>query len=276
MNLYYERFKKIVYEFIRRYRMHRIGSESAELAFYFFMSFVPFVSILNSIFVNIGINNAEISGEIINFFPTETHELIKEYMGYIYAKDSFPLISFNSVVSVFSASKFIRSLSVNFDTADEMGIITEKSSIKSFFGYYLMTICSISAVFAVLILEILTQDILMSINGTKGIVYLVIQLKPLFSLMLMCIVITIAYMLLPNKRKSFSYCIIGSSVTTLILMLLSSVFSLYVRHFMNGSVILGGLGSILILLLFIYICGIIILFGCELNHVIHNLKDILR
>ena len=56
-------------------------------------------------------------------------------------------------------------------------------------------------------------------------------------------------------------------------MIVSIGFSFYVENFANYSVIYGTLGTVIVLLMWLYITAIILIMGAELNAVLKKLLD---
>ena len=71
----------------------------------------------------------------------------------------------------------------------------------------------------------------------------------------------------PNRRQSFQQVLPGALLATFLWLLATLVFSWYVRHIANYNVLYGSVGAGLALLVWMYVLGVIVLLGCEINAV---------
>jgi len=73
-----------------------------------------------------------------------------------------------------------------------------------------------------------------------------------------------------RKTRFFS---LGSFFTTLLIILTTYLFSIYVENFSDYNKLYGSIGALLILMLYIWLNSNILLLGFELNGSIYNLKQ---
>ena len=76
------------------------------------------------------------------------------------------------------------------------------------------------------------------------------------------------YYLAPNVKQRFVFISIGSVVGVLLLMGASLGFSWYAQSFGNYSATYGSIGAVIVLMLWLYIAGLSILIGSEINALI--------
>ena len=85
--------------------------------------------------------------------------------------------------------------------------------------------------------------------------------------------ISFIYKYAPSVKKRWPLISPGSILATFLMMATTYVFSFWVNHFNNFNKIYGSLGTIMILMLLIYLNSLILLIGFELNLSITFLKD---
>ena len=73
------------------------------------------------------------------------------------------------------------------------------------------------------------------------------------------------YKYVPNHKVQFKTQIPGALFAALGWFLLSYIFSIYLRIFINFSAVYGNLTSLILLMLWVYWCMFIILVGAEIN-----------
>jgi membrane protein len=90
--------------------------------------------------------------------------------------------------------------------------------------------------------------------------------------LLIMIVLAVLYYLGPNIEHSFRWISPGSILATVIWVLATIAFSIYMQVSDPGSAY-GSLGSLLVFLLFLYITGIVLLVGAEFNAILERRYD---
>ena len=77
----------------------------------------------------------------------------------------------------------------------------------------------------------------------------------------------------PNRPIKFRSVLPGAILATVLWLLATSLFGLYVRHIANYNVLYGSIGAVIALLVWMYVLAVISLFGCEYNAVRERLLD---
>jgi membrane protein len=77
----------------------------------------------------------------------------------------------------------------------------------------------------------------------------------------------------PNRPMKFRGVLPGAILATVLWLLATSLFALYVRHIANYNVLYGSIGAVIALLVWMYVLAVISLFGCEYNAVRERLLD---
>jgi membrane protein len=77
----------------------------------------------------------------------------------------------------------------------------------------------------------------------------------------------------PNRPMKFRSVWPGAILATVLWLLATSVFALYVRHIARYNVLYGSIGAVIALLVWMYLLAVIALIGCEYNAVRERLLD---
>src|SRR5580700_9829899 len=77
----------------------------------------------------------------------------------------------------------------------------------------------------------------------------------------------------PNQPMKFRSVWPGAILATVLWLLATTVFALYVRHIANYNVLYGSIGAVIALLVWMYLLAVISLLGCEYNAVRERLLD---
>jgi len=88
--------------------------------------------------------------------------------------------------------------------------------------------------------------------------------------LLLFMIISFNYYLGPINKKGWRFISAGSTFTTIMCLLTSLGFAWYVNHFGTYNKLYGSIGTLIIVLLWIYFNSIMLLLGFELNASIHS------
>lgn len=90
------------------------------------------------------------------------------------------------------------------------------------------------------------------------------------AIMLLMLVVAVLYYFTPDVEQKFRYITPGSVVAVIIWIAASLGFGAYVSNFGNYDAMYGGIGAMIVLLLFFYISSAVLLLGAELNATIEH------
>jgi membrane protein len=85
--------------------------------------------------------------------------------------------------------------------------------------------------------------------------------------------ISLIYRFGPSVKKKWKFLSPGSALATLLIILTTLGFSIYVRNFSSYNKIYGSIGSVIVLMLWVYLNSLVLLIGFELNASIAFLSD---
>jgi membrane protein len=105
------------------------------------------------------------------------------------------------------------------------------------------------------------------------VLYLFIILKWILIILLLFLSISFLYYFAPAKRTGFRFISPGSTLATLLFVLTSLGFSAYVNNFGQYNKIYGSIGTLMVILVWLYLNSIAILIGFELNVSIKAARD---
>ncbi|MFB8733667.1 YihY/virulence factor BrkB family protein [Bacillus sp. SL00103] len=94
----------------------------------------------------------------------------------------------------------------------------------------------------------------------------------IISPLILLIVFTSLYYFAPNMRLKLKFVLPGAILHRLVGFLVSMLFSFYVGEFANYSAMYGSIGGIIILMIWFYLTGIMIILGGELNALYISVK----
>jgi membrane protein len=105
----------------------------------------------------------------------------------------------------------------------------------------------------------------MDIITSSLLIYGLVFLKWILIGLLLFFAISFLYYLAPAKRTYFKFFSPGSTLATILFILTSLGFSAYVNHFGQYNKLYGSIGTLMVVLIWLYLNSIAILIGFELN-----------
>jgi membrane protein len=105
------------------------------------------------------------------------------------------------------------------------------------------------------------------------VIYILIFLKWILIVLLLFLAISFLYYFAPAKRTYFRFFSPGSTLATLLFILTSLGFSAYVNNYGQYNKLYGSIGTLMVILLWLYLNSIAILIGFELNVSIKAARD---
>jgi membrane protein len=96
-------------------------------------------------------------------------------------------------------------------------------------------------------------------------IYFLIFLKWILVILLLFMAISFLYYFAPARKTGFKFFSPGSTLATLLFILTSLGFSAYVNNFGQYNKLYGSAGTLMVILIWLYLNSIAILIGFELN-----------
>jgi membrane protein len=97
------------------------------------------------------------------------------------------------------------------------------------------------------------------------VIYVLIFLKWIMIILLLFVAISFLYYLAPARRADFKFLSPGSTLATILFILTSLGFSAYVNNYGQYNKLYGSIGTLMVILIWLYLNSIAILIGFELN-----------
>jgi membrane protein len=261
-----------VRESLFRLLWHRIEEDdipglSAQLAYFFLLSLFPLLIFIFTLLPYLPIQHQDILGGIADFAPPQTMELIEKNVNYVMNNRNGGLLSFGVIGTIWSASNGIHALVRAFNKA--YNVKESRSFIVSRAMAIVLTIGMIFVFIVAVLLPIFGREIgifLFSYLGFK-LEFLRIweMLRLVISAVILFLIFTGLYWIAPNIKLRCRSAFPGAGFATVGWILSSYALSFYVSKFNNFSLTYGSIGAIIVLLIWLYISGFIIILGGEIN-----------
>lgn len=251
---------------------HRIEEDdipglSAQLAYFFLLSLFPLLIFIFTLLPYLPIPYPDILGSIREFAPPQTMDLIEKNVNHVMNNRNGGLLSFGVIGTIWSASNGIHALVRAFNKA--YNVEESRSFIVARGTAILLTMGMIVVFIVAVLLPIFGREIgifLFSYLGFK-LEFLRIweTLRLVVSALILFLIFTGLYWIAPNVKLRCRSAVPGAGFATVGWILSSYALSFYVSKFNNFSLTYGSIGAIIVLLIWLYISGFIMILGGEIN-----------
>ena len=231
------------------YFSKRVSRSAAELAYFLILTFFPVLICINAF---IGLLHLDINAVLeaaSPFLPRETLGILGDYIQYITGNQSPALLAAGGIMTLFSASAAFRAL---------MNIMEDLYGRKSYAGVW-----RIAASVAFSVLFLLTIYLALVVLLTGG--WLFHLVERLFRL---------ETVTLPWDWQWFRFLLLFLLVflAAVALVAATALFSWFIGLSSRYSLVYGSLASVIILLVWLYLCGNILILGNVFNCVWYRHK----
>jgi len=255
-----------------------LTTRAAALAFRFFLAIFPALIFLLSLLPYIPLddiyNNLLVLLE--GLLPNDAYDMARSTMDDLVHKRHDTLLSLGFIFALYFASDGVNSMIEEFNHSyyslqKKIGFI--KQRLTSFLILGILTVLMVIAVFLmifykVIINYLITQEWLPA-NISLGSLAVI---KMLTLLILFFTGISSIYFFGNLKGGKFRFISAGSTLATGLAILISAGFGFYVNNFANYNKVYGSIGTLIVVLLWIYFNSLVLLIGYELNVSIAHAK----
>lgn len=263
----------------KRFIGHEIAARSAQITYCWILAFFPFLMMIISILTFTNIAQSEFMNYLAEFIPAAVIPLIEETINQLIEYRSATLLSFSAIAATWSASAavnaMIKGIHKAYSAVDTRSFWVRKliSMLYTLIFAVLIAGLIISLVFGNRISEYIIITFGIKWQNYKILWDLARFITPVFALLIGVYVI---YKFIPRKYLRDGNVWPGTVFASVGWYAFSYLFSLYVDKFSKYNQMYGSLGSIFILLIWLYTSGMLILIGAEINALYQDMKHVHR
>lgn len=245
-----------------------LSAYSGQTAFFLMLSFFPFIMFLFSLMRFMPLTEEEVLNTFLLIIPQSFEGFFSNILIDIYEHQLNALLPFSVITTIWLGSKVFISLSQGLNSVYE--IEENRSYIKIRFFSIIYTI--VFAVMIMLTLAFIVFGNTLYFFLTKyfpvldKILLPIIIMRPLISLFLLFVFFLVMYRFIPNRKCQARSQVFGAFMAASGWILFSYIYSFYIDHISNYSIIYGTMTIIAFLMLWLYFCMYIILLGGLMNH----------
>ena len=254
-----------------------ISTRASSLAFNFFLALFPSIIVIFTLipFVPIDGFQEQLFQSISDILPSHTFEATKSILDDIINHQNGSLLSLTFILTFYFATNGVNTMITCFNATyhlqDKRTWIQLKIlSINLTLILSLLFIITIALqIFSLEFLNNLVRENYLEQYAADLIIYA----KWLIFVIVLFISISILYYYGPADKRDWKFLSAGSITATILNVITSLGFSYYVDNFAQYNQLYGSIGTLIVILLWMYFNSIILLLGFELNASIMSAKD---
>lgn len=263
-------------ELFARFSLHEGQSKSAELAYFFLLSLFPLIIFILTLTAYLPISAEDVLGAVDQYAPDSAMSMVKSITEQTLNKRSGGLLSFGIIAVIWSASNGMNAIVRAFNHAYE--VEENRSFIIIRLTSIFLTIAMVVTILIALLLPVFGREIGLLAADFIGAPGLFLQVWSVvrwgISPLILLIVFTALYIFAPNKRLSLRFVLPGAVFAAAGWIIVSMLFSFYVGTFANYSATYGSIGGIIVLMIWFYLTGTLLILGGEINALLHKRKKL--
>lgn len=248
---------------------------AAAISFSFFMALFPFaLFILNLIpYIPIEDFQSDFMRFVSESVPPNTFEAIYKILLDILNNSHSGLLSWGVVLSIFLSANGINSILGGFETSRH--VLVKRSFLRQYAVSIMLalifSLLLLITVAAIVVAEVFLQTTKLDDVFSEKIPVIVYSRYIFVGLM---ILFSTSFLLKFGTKHTGrrSFISIGSVFTTILIILSSYAFGIWVVKFSNYNELYGSIGTLLIFMFYIWINCIVLLLGFELNSAVNRAK----
>lgn len=260
---------------VRRYFDDDLGMRASALAYNLLFSVFPLLIVISNLVGFLHINPQSVFNSLKTILPSEVIELLTGYLNYVNNSSNVALMIFAIVFSIWFPFRAISSL---MDTIRYAFRKTEHGKPRFLLAKELL--CTFLLPFTILV------SLVLIVMGRNAILFLTSlipeahlhiseaildswsRLRFLIAGAMMAVALGFVYKMSLQQKISFRKLLPGAAAAILCWLLASLVFSAYTENFANYSLIYGTLGAMIVTMMWLFLTGLILIMGAELNAIL--------
>lgn len=257
-----------IWKFIDVLTGDNVSVFAAQASFFLIISVIPFLMLcFNIIKLFIVIDEQAIIHTINSFAPAQVSLLITTVINELFSRAaSASLISITAITTLWLSSRGIMALYTGLNSVYHL---PTRNYFYSRFIAVIYTLAFLAGLILTIIVFGFGGKIERILNGhflfLSKIIFLLMKLRIVIFIIMLTLIFALAYKVLPKRNSKFKQQIPGAFVASVGWIGFSYIYSIYIDNFSNYSYVYGSLAAAVFLMLWVYFCMNIFLYGAQIN-----------
>ncbi|MDQ3298363.1 MAG: YihY/virulence factor BrkB family protein [Myxococcota bacterium] len=251
-----------------------VFSGAAALGFYLTLAVFPAIILTITIVPYLPIDRVDqaIMDLLQQALPAQASTLVAGVVSDVTSERRGGLLSFSMLATLWAASSgmyaIMRQLNITYDVKEARGFIRGRvTAIGLSIGFGVLVI----GAFSLIVLGGVIQD---WIGASFGFGAPLLTFFAVFRWVVIVLALLLGFALIyrygPNVEQKFAFITPGAVLGVILLIAASLGFAFYTRNFGNFDATYGSIGAVIVLMLWLYIAGLVLLLGSEINALVEH------
>lgn len=242
---------------------------AAALAFYLTLAIFPAMIFVMALIPYLPVAHVDqaIMDLLRQTLPGSAADLFANVVGEVTSHRRGALLSLGLAFALWSASTgmyaVMQQLNIAFHVAERRPFLKARAvAIVLTIVYFVLVL----GAFSLIVLGGVVQEwIGRQVGFTSALLDFFIVFRWVVIVLGLWLAVALIYRFAPNRRQPFRFLSWGAATATILLIGASVGFSIYTANFGNYSAVYGSVGAVIVLMLWLYLAGLVILVGAEIN-----------
>ena len=253
----------------REIERHDIFNRAAALGFYFTLAVFPTMIFLMALIPYLPI--AHVDRAILDFIgqtlPPRTAQLFTTIMHEVLNERRGGMLTAGLALALWAASTgmyaIMQHTNIVFDVAEGRSFIRARATALALM--LLFAILVLGAFSLVVLGGVIQDSLAYRIGVSAGLFDFFIVFRWVVIVLALVLAIALIYHFAPNRKRQFRFFTWGTATATILLILASVAFRMYVANFADYGATYGSLAGVVALMLWLYLAGLVLLLGAEID-----------
>lgn len=262
---------KLLTGFMKRVSGDHVGAYATQSAYFLILSFIPCVLFLTTLVRYTPLTYNVVRDAIIAFIPENLQSFVLGIVVDVYRR-STAIVPLSALVALWSAGKGLQSIINGLNTIYHVKETRNWLLTRIYAVFY--TLSLVIALVVSLLMLVLGNEIQKAlfryVPFLGRIMARILGARAFLVFGVLFFVFLLLYKVLPNRKATFKSQIPGALITAVAWSIFSYGFSFYFEIFPGFSNMYGNLATIIMVMLWLYFCMNLLLYGAEINAYFEN------
>lgn len=266
--------KKFLLDLNRELNDDNVFNGAAALGYYLTLAIFPALICLMAIIPYLPIQDVDtaIMDLMGQALPPQAFEMVSGVVAEVTGSQRGGLLSFSLLGTLWAASAgmyaIMQQLNITYDVKEGRSVVRARMTALIL---SLIFVLLVVGAFSLIVLGGVIQD---WIGARFGFNTLLLTFFAVFRWVIILLALLLGFAIIyryaPDVEQKFRFITPGSFLGVALLIAVSLGFAFYTRNFADYSATYGSIGAVIILMLWLYIAGLVILVGSEINSLVEH------
>jgi membrane protein len=264
---------EVAHFFIEGLTEGTLTMRASAVSFNFFLTIFPSIIFIFTLIPYIPIDNfqEQLLDLMKNFMPHNAYGATEETIQDIITNQRGGLLSIGFLSALYFSTNGFNALITAFNNTYHQ--VESRTAFQQRLISILLVFISILLITTAIALILISEIILNGIFADGGFAFYLIQIgRWVIVFALFYFLIAFTYYLAPSAKVRWKFASAGSMFATVLSIITSLGFAYYVNNFGNYNKLYGSIGTLIVILLWLYFNSLVLLVGFDLNASIHKAK----